>query len=215
MARKEGMSEISVDRADAVGDAGSRTPTGRRVRADAQRNVDTLRHAAKEVFAEAGVSAPARVIAERAGVGVGTLYRHFPQRADLVAAVFRSEVDECVSAAGELSQRYADRPIEALRQWLRRYMHFIVTKRGLASALHSGDPTFNSLPAYFNDNLGPALRSLLAAAADAGAIRVDANVNDLLHAVRSACVPNDDGSVDHAQRIVDLLVDGLRYGAAT
>jgi AcrR family transcriptional regulator len=189
------------------------TTSGRRVRADAQRNLDTLRRAAKEVFAESGVNAPARAIAERAGVGVGTLYRHFPQRADLVAAVFRTEVDACVSAAGELSERHAGEPVEALRQWLHRYMQFIVTKRGLASALHSGDPTFSSLPVYFNDNLRPALTSLLGAAAAAGQVRGDVDVDDLLHAVRSACVPDDDGSVDHARRIVDLLVDGLRYGA--
>jgi AcrR family transcriptional regulator len=193
--------------------AGAAAVAGRRVRADAQRNVEALHRAAKEVFAEAGVNAPARAIADRAGVGVGTLYRHFPQRADLVAAVFRTEVDECAAAAVQLAARHPDQPVEALRQWLRRYVQFIVTKRGLAATLHSGDPTFSSLPAYFSNHLGPALGSLLTAAADDGLIRADADVDDLLHAVRSVCVPDDSGSVDHAHRIVDLLVDGLRYGA--
>jgi AcrR family transcriptional regulator len=185
------------------------------MRADAQRNVDTVSAAAKAVFAERGVTAPARAIAERAGVGVGTLYRHFPSRADLVAAVFRSEVDATAEAAEELTARFPDEPVEALRLWLSRYMDFIATKRGLASALHSGDPTFQSLPAYFSARLAPALAALLARAADAGEIGGGIEPDDLLHAVRCICVPNEDGSMTHAERSVGLLVDGLRYRAAT
>ncbi len=188
----------------------SSTPGGatRAVRADARRNMDTLLEAAKAVFAESGVDAPVREIAARAGVGVGTVYRHFPQRADLVAAVFRREVDACAAEAPVLAAEHA--PCEALARWLRRYSRFIVTKRGLAAALHSGDPAFELLPAYFQQHLGPALESLLDAAAAAGAIRPDVDANDLLRAVGNLCLSGDE---EAGLRMVDLLVDGLRYGA--
>ncbi|HEX2132159.1 MAG TPA: TetR/AcrR family transcriptional regulator [Actinophytocola sp.] len=184
----------------------------RRVRADAQRNIDAVREAAKAVFAVSGVDAPVREIAARAGVGVGTLYRHFPQRSDLVVAVFRHEVDACADAAPALAAEHE--PGEALTGWLRRYTRFIATKRGLAAALHSGDPAFDVLPAYFDQRLRPALGSLLEAAVAAGEIRADVDADDLLHAVRNLCVAADDDGSDHVHRMVGLLVDGLRYGAS-
>lgn len=183
----------------------------RAVRADAKRNIDTLLEAAKEVFATSGVDAPVREIAARAGVGVGTVYRHFPQRADLVAAVFRREVDACAAAAPALAAEHP--PCEALSAWLRRYSRFIATKRGLAAALHSGDPAFEPLPAYFQQHLGPALESLLASAAAAGAVRSDVDPNDLLRAVGNLCLSGGDVEACHSERMVDLLIDGLRYGA--
>jgi len=184
----------------------------RRVRADAQRNVDVLLQAAKAVFATSGVDAPVREIAEKAGVGVGTLYRHFPQRADLVAAVFRREVDACAEAAPVLAEKLG--PGEALAQWMQRYAAFIATKRGLASALHSGDPAFDPLPAYFLQRLEPALRSLLDAAATAGEVRNDVAAEDLLFAVARLCMSSRDDGSEHAQQMAALLVDGLRYGAS-
>lgn len=183
----------------------------RGVRADAQRNIDTLLQAAKEVFATSGVDAPVREIAARAGVGVGTVYRHFPQRADLVAAVFRREVDACAAAAPALAAELP--PCEALTAWLRRYSTFIATKRGLAAALHSGDPAFEPLPAYFQQHLGPALESLLDTAAAAGAVRSDVDPNDLLRAVGNLCLSGNEVGACHSERMVDLLIDGLRYGA--
>ncbi|WP_420128263.1 TetR/AcrR family transcriptional regulator [Longimicrobium sp.] len=183
----------------------------RAVRADAQRNIDTLLEAAKDVFAESGVDAPVREIAARAGVGVGTLYRHFPQRADLVAAVFRREVDACAAEAPVLATEHE--PGEALARWLRRYTRFIATKRGLAAALHSGDPAFEPLPAYFQQHLGPALESLLDAAAAAGAVCRDVDANDLLRGVANLCLSTGEEGARHSQRMVDLLIDGLRYGA--
>jgi AcrR family transcriptional regulator len=112
--------------------------TVRRVRADAQRNIDALLESAKAVFATSGVDAPVREIAEKAGVGIGTVYRHFPQRADLIAAVFRYEMDACAEAASLLAAEHS--PGEALAKWLQRYAALIATKRGLAPALHSGNP---------------------------------------------------------------------------
>jgi AcrR family transcriptional regulator len=182
--------------------------TERRMRADAQRNLDALLQSAKAVFARSGVDAPVRDIAERAGVGIGTLYRHFPQRADLIAAVFRHEIDACAEAAPLLAAEHA--PGEALAKWMQRYAAFIATKRGLAPALHSGNPAFESLRTYFEQRVRPALRALLESAVAAGEIRNDVDSDDLLHAVASLCMPaHDDG---RAQRMVALLVDGLRCG---
>ncbi len=182
--------------------------TERRVRADAQRNLDALLQAAKAVFTTSGVDAPVREIAERAGVGIGTFYRHFPQRADLIAAVFRHEIDACAEAAPTLAAQYA--PGEALAKWMQRYAAFIATKRGLAPALHSGNPAFETLRAYFEQRVRPAVRTLLESAVAAGEIRNDVESDELLHAVASLCMPaQDDG---RAQRMVALLVDGLRSG---
>ncbi|RUW40626.1 MAG: TetR family transcriptional regulator [Mesorhizobium sp.] len=176
----------------------------RRVRVDVQRNLDALLQAAKAVFATSGVDAPVREIAEKAGVGVGTVYRHFPRRSDLVAAVFRREIDACAAAAPLLAASYE--PGEALLKWIERYVAFIATKRGLAEALHSGDSVFEPLPLYFQQNLEPALGQLLHAAATAGEIRGDVDAGDLLNAIARL------SGADQAQRMVALLVDGLRYG---
>lgn len=183
----------------------------RHVRADAQRSIDALLQAALAVFKTAGVDAPVREIAEKAGVGIGTVYRHFPQRSDLVAAVFRHEIDACADAAPILAAEYA--PGEALARWMQRYAAFIATKRGLATALHSGKPAFEPLPAYFYARLLPALRTLLDAAVAAGEVRADVDADDLLSAVASLCMQAYGEGPDHASRMVALLIDGLRYGA--
>lgn len=185
----------------------------RPVRADAQRNLDALLQAAMAVFTTSGVDAPVREIAEKAGVGVGTVYRHFPQRANLIAAVFRREIDACADAAATLVKR--QRPFEALVQWIARYVDFIAAKRGLAPALHSGDQAFAPLPAYFRQRLQPALQALLENALAAGEIRSDVDPQDLLSAVASLCMPTHDRGPEHAKRMVALLIDGLRYGTTT
>jgi AcrR family transcriptional regulator len=192
-------------------DTATRAP--RRLRADAQRNIDALLEAAKAVFGTSGVDAPAKEIADLAGVGVGTLYRHFPQRSDLVKAVFQREVDACADAAPALAAAHA--PGEALARWLRRYTEFLATKRGLATALHSGDPAFEALPGYFMRRLGPALGALLDAATASGEIRADISPADLLHAVANLSLPAGGEGAAYSQRMVALLFDGLRYGAGT
>jgi AcrR family transcriptional regulator len=185
----------------------------RRLRADAQRNIGSLLEAAKAVFATSGVDAPAKEIADLAGVGVGTLYRHFPQRSDLVKAVFQHEVDACAAAAPELAA--AHEPGEALARWLHRYTEFLAAKRGLAPALHSGDPAYKALPGYFRQRLGPALGSLLEAAIASREIRADISAKDLLDAVAHLCQPVTAEGAAYSQRMVALLIDGLRYGAGT
>lgn len=183
------------------------------MRADARRNIDTLLEAAKAVFVASGVDAPVREIAEKAGVGIGTIYRHFPQRSDLIVGVFRREVDACVNAAATLAAEHE--PVEALTLWVRRFVDFISAKRGLAAALHSGDPAYCALPAYFQDRLLPAFQGLLEAAEKEGKVRGGVEPYDFLRAVASLCTPGPDIGPDHARRMVDLLIDGLRYGAIT
>jgi len=185
--------------------------TDRPVRADAQRSLDALLKAAKAVFATSGVDAPVREIAEKAGVGIGTFYRHFPQRSDLIAAVMRHEIDACADAAPMLAAEHA--PSEALAKWMQRFAAFIATKRGLATALHSGDPAFEPLPAYFAQRLRPALQTLLESAAAVGEIRSDVESEDLLRAIASLCMSAHNDRPGHSQRMVGVLFDGLRLKA--
>lgn len=180
----------------------------RRMRADAQRNVDALVEAAKTVFDTTGVDAPAKEITDLAGVGVGTLYRHFPLRSDLVKAVVESGIDALAATGPQLGT--AHEPAEALAEWLRRYAELLGTKRGLAPALHSGDPAYEALSGYFMDRIGPVLAALLTSARDAGAVRDDVSAQDLLYAVANLCMPVPGQGPEYNRRMVALLIDGLR-----
>ena len=180
----------------------------RQRRADARRNVEALVEAARTVFDTSGVDAPAKEITDLAGVGVGTLYRHFPQRADLVKAVVQTGIDDLAEAGSKLSAAHP--PAAALALWIDRYVELLGTKRGLASALHSGDPAFASLPGYFMERLGPPLTALLDAAAADGAIRSDVGAEDLLYAIALLCRPVPGRGPDYGRRMVAVLVDGLR-----
>ena len=181
-------------------------------RADAQRNVEALLAAAKEEFAANGVDVNVRAIASRAGLGTATLYRHFPLRSDLIAAVFRREIDDCAAAAASLADTYG--PGDALERWVHRYTEFVATKHGLAAALHSGDPAYTGLRDYFEQRVGPALQMLLDNAESADIIRAGNQPLDLLGAIANLCVPPP-GSTDssRAYRMVGLLLNGLRYEA--
>jgi AcrR family transcriptional regulator len=181
---------------------------GRRMRADAQRNVDALLKAARTVFDTSGVDAPAKEIADLAGVGVGTLYRHFPLRSDLVKAVVESGIDACAAAGPQLS--LVQEPAEALAEWLCQYTEFLGAKRGLAPALHSGDPAYQALPGYFLEKLGPALKALLDTAAASGRVRDDVSAHDLLYAIANLCMPVPGQGPEYNKRMVALLIDGLR-----
>ena len=204
-----------MDEADSVRDGLSQeqdqAPAGGR-RADAKRNLESLLRAAKEVFAETGVDAPVRDIAKRAGVGTGTFYRHFPQRSDLIEAVFRQEVDACAAAASAIAADHE--PGQALTLWIARYLDFIATKRGLAKSLHTGNGAFAALPAYFETRLKPACAALLQTAAAAGKVRDDVDAWDLLRAIALLSTPDHEGKPDHSSQMVLLLLDGLKRGAA-
>ncbi|MDW6004096.1 TetR/AcrR family transcriptional regulator [Vibrio mangrovi] len=183
----------------------------KRVRADAQRNIETLLQTALAVFSSSGVDAPVREIAEKAGVGVGTIYRHFPRRSDLVVAVFRNEVDLCADCGPEFAASF--QPEEALMKWVDCYVDFITAKRGLATALNSEDPAFSDLPGYLLQRLRPVVQKLLDAAAEDGKIRKDVEPDDLLYAIAGLCTSPGCTEPHDARRMIALFVDGLRYGA--
>ncbi len=186
-------------------------PAPRHLRADSQRKMSSLLEAAMEVFATSGVDAPVRDIAAKAGVGLGTVYRHFPKRSDLIVAVFRTQVESCAEAATTLAKKYG--PEEALARWMQRYVDLVAKKRGLAAALHSGDPAYNALPGCFNNRLLPAFDTLLRAAVAEGVVRPDVGAEDLLRAVATLCQGPHNEEPAYARKMVALLVDGLRYGA--
>ena len=178
-------------------------------RADARRKMGALLKAATEVFAESGVDAPVREVAERAGVGLGTVYRHFPQRSDLIVAVFQSNVDACADAAPAFAKDHP--PMMALSLWMERYVDFIATKHGLCKALSSGDTAYKALPEYFNQHLRPALTALLDAAIKTKDLRPGPDPDDLLVAVANLCNAGYGRDPHHARRMTKLLMNGLRY----
>jgi AcrR family transcriptional regulator len=178
-------------------------------RADARRNERALLDAAAAVFVTSGVEAPVRDIAARAGVGLGTVYRHFPTRADLVVAVYRHQVEACAEAGPALLTAEAT-PYAALGRWIDLFVDFLVTKHGLAAALRSDKASFEALHAYFLDRLVPVCASLLEAATAAGEIRADVGAFELLYGVGNLCAGVDGDSRYDARRLVGLLVAGLR-----
>jgi AcrR family transcriptional regulator len=198
--------DTNLNQEEALPGADDQQPRAKRV--DAQRNLGSLLQAAMDVFAQSGVDAPVRAIAERAGVGVGTVYRHFPQRADLIVAVMKSQIDDCANAAVAFASEYE--PGEALARWMQRYVDFIVTKRGLSGALQSDHAAYASLPEYFFGRLRPALASLLETAVENGVIRPGYEADELLRAVATLCKANPDEDTAATRKMVGLLVDGLR-----
>jgi AcrR family transcriptional regulator len=178
-------------------------------RKDARRNQQTLLDAAAAVFAASGVDAPVRDIAAEAGVGVGTIYRHFPTRADLVIAVYRHQVDACAEAGPEL---LASSPsaFTALERWVDLFVGFLVTKHGLAAALHNDSAGFETLHAYFLDRLLPVCARLLEAAAASGEIRAGLDAYPFMRGIGNLCIGADSDPRYDARRLVALLVAGLR-----
>jgi AcrR family transcriptional regulator len=180
----------------------------RRQRADAQRNVEALLAAAKSVFAAVGVGAPAKQITDLAGLGVGTLYRHFPRRSDLVVAVITHDIDACASAATELAARHE--PWPALTAWIEQLTALVSTKRGFATALHSGDPAYAELPNYFAGALEPAIDLLLDAARDSEDVQAEITGRELLSTVALLCQPVAGEDLGFNQHMVRIFTQGLR-----
>jgi len=189
------------------GDDGARQVT-RAKRADARRNAATLLDAAAAVFVASGVDAPVRDIAAEAGVGIGTIYRHYPTRADLIIAVYRHQVEACAEAAPTLLATSAT-PHAALAQWINLFVDFLVTKHGLAAVLRSDSAGFETLHAYFLDRLVPVCTQLLDAAAGAGEIRPDVGAYELMRGVGNLCVGAENDENYDARRLAQLLVIGL------
>ncbi|GAB3605701.1 TetR/AcrR family transcriptional regulator [Conyzicola nivalis] len=192
-------------------DDGSQTST-RTKRADAQRNEQALLDAAAAVFVSSGVEAPVRDVAAKAGVGVATIYRHFPTRADLVVAVFRHQVIACAEAAPTLLASAAS-PHAALVEWSDLFVDFLVTKHGLAGALQHDRAGFEQLHGYFTEHLLPACGQLIDAAVRAGQITSEVSAYELLRGIGNLSVGDDSDPKYDARRLVALLLAGLRVEA--
>lgn len=178
----------------------------RRKRADAVRNTEAVLEAAKAAFAELGVDAPMREISARAGVGVGTIYRNYPQRSDLIIAVFRRELEATAAEADRLGAEYP--PAEALRRWADSLARFVATKRGFASALHSGDPAYSPLPGQFLGALAPKVQRILDAGVADGTLRPGVPAEDLIYAL-SRLADSHPGEPDRTRPMIGILLDGL------
>jgi len=181
-------------------------------RCDAARNRDRLLEVASDAFAERGVDASLEDIAKRAGVGIGTLYRHFPNRDALVEAVYRRNVELLIAGADEL--RATLPPDEALAEWMQRFVGYVGTKKGLATYLKSvvsaDSDLFESTFARVQETIG----RLVSAAAEAGTIRPGIEGMDLLRALSGVCLMADaPGGAEQGTKVAALLMDGLRYGA--
>jgi AcrR family transcriptional regulator len=191
-----------------VAGGGSAQPTSPK-RADARRNEKTLLDAAGAAFVASGVDVPVREIAAQAGVGIATIYRHFPTRADLIVAVYRHQVDACVEAGPTLLAT-SNSPHAALAQWINLFVDFVVTKHGLAQALQSDEAAFHTLHAMIGDRLVPVLAQLLEAAAKAGEIQPDTDAFELMRGIGNLCIGGENNPRYDARRMVGLLIEGLR-----
>jgi len=181
-------------------------------RADACRNRERLLEVASKAFAARGVEASLEWIAKEAGVGIGTLYRHYPTRDALIEAVYRHYVDLLCDGTEEL--RASLPPDQALAEWMQRFVAFVAAKKGLATYLKSvvsaDSDLFHSAHARVQETLG----GLLAAAAEVGTIGEHVDATDLLRALSGICIMSDQpGGLEQSARVATLLMDGLRYGA--
>ena len=185
----------------------------RPLRADARENREKLLRAAARQFSAAGADVALETIARTAGVGVGTLYRHFPTREALIEAVYRSEVDRLCAAAGELLSALP--PDAALEEWMERFVAYAATSRGLTGALRSVAASRSSLFAATRERLLTAIGALLGAGAATGRLRADVAAEDVLTAMNAVWSISAEGQqwAVQARRVLALLLDGLRVGA--
>jgi AcrR family transcriptional regulator len=183
--------------------------TVRKPRADAVRNRERVLEAAKVVFSAGGADASLEAVAEAAGVGIGTLYRHFPTREALFEAVYRREVQQLADLAEQL--KHKAKPVEALRQWMRSNVRFVATKKGMSAALALAAYKNSELYSYSFDQLTRAVGGLIDRAIESGDIRDDISPEDLLRALVGMCYMHDQpGWQTSVLRLVDVFVDGLR-----
>jgi AcrR family transcriptional regulator len=181
----------------------------RRPRADAIRNRERVLEAAKAVFSAGGAEASLEAVARAAGVGIGTLYRHFPTREALFEAVYRREVQHLADLAEQLKQEA--QPVEALRHWMRSNVRFVATKKGMSAALALAAYKNSELFSYSFDRLTQAVDGLLQRAIATGEIRDDITPEDLLRALVGMCyMHNQPGWQTSVLRLLDVFIDGLR-----
>jgi AcrR family transcriptional regulator len=181
--------------------------TEQKMRADARRSRARLIEAATAAFAENGADAPLDDIARRAGVGIGTLYRHFPSRIDLQAAVFRSQVTSVCSQADSLI--VSSPPEQAFAAWLRVLARYLVTKRGLSRAVMDSLGKDSELVSSCYLAMHETVDRLLASGQQAGVLRKDLTSTDVLRLVHGVAITTEQAPED-TDRLLSLLLDGMR-----
>ncbi|GAB5897066.1 TetR/AcrR family transcriptional regulator [Mycolicibacterium mageritense] len=174
-------------------------------RADARRNRERLLASAAAAFAAADGPVSLEAIARDAGVGIGTLYRHFPNREALVEAVYSAELAEVAASAVELLDRHP--PVIALRRWMDRYAAFVAAKRGMAESLQAMFASGVVQPSQTRDSVFGAVTTLLDAGAHDGSLRDDVGADDVVSSLIGIFLASR--SAEQAARLLDLLVDGL------
>jgi AcrR family transcriptional regulator len=181
----------------------------RKPRADAARNRERVLEAARAVFSAGGPEASLEAVARTAGVGIGTLYRHFPTREALFEAVYRREVQQLADLAERLKEEAE--PVEALRHWMRSNVRFVATKKGMSAALALAAYKPSDLFSYSFDELTRAVGGLLDRAIAAREIREDISPEDVIRALVGMCYMHDKpGWQKSVLRLVDVFIDGLR-----
>ena len=181
----------------------------RKPRADSARNRQLLIDAAKEGFSEIGLSVSLEEIARRAGVGIGTLYRHFPTREAIVEAVYRREVEQLAQAVPQLLETWP--AVDALHKWMHLFVDYIATKRLIAPSLGAAAGRTSPLHATSAELITRAITTLVKRAVAGGDVRKDIDPSDLLRAMVGVSYGNPDaGWQASARRLVDILMDGLR-----
>jgi len=182
--------------------------SARKPRVDAERNRERLLATAKASFAKNGTGASLEEIARNTGVGIGTLYRHFPNRDALVAAVYRNETEQLTTAATKLSRAHP--PLEALRRWMNLFVDYMATKKGLYSVLNALPDGPTALYADTTTQMTEALRMLVDRAVDSGEATVDVDALDLLRAVAGVSQGGaGDDWVKNAKKVARILVAGI------
>ena len=181
------------------------TAEARKPRADSARNRQLLIDTAKAAFADVGLNVSLEEIARRAQVGIGTLYRHFPNREALVEAVYRTELAEVAAAAERLLKRHP--PKTALRRWMDRYASFVAAKRGMAESLHAMFDSGAMQPSQTRDSIAGAVDLLLRAGAADGSLRSDVQADDVVSSLIGIFLAS--GSPEQTGRLLDLLVAGV------
>ena len=183
-------------------------PATRPLRADARRNYERLITAAREVFAKEGGGASMEAIAREAGVGVGTLYRHFPQRIDVVEAVYRDDVDQLVSTADQVIAEFE--PWPAVVAFIEAFGRYAQGKRTFLNELHEAFDKHPELKLRSKERIDDAMDRVVRRAQDAGAIRTDVNGAELMQLVSPLCI-NATLSEDQSHRLLGMILDGLRH----
>ncbi|MGA8296639.1 MAG: helix-turn-helix domain-containing protein [Acidimicrobiales bacterium] len=201
---RQGAAEAVVDAADLEGDA------DRPMRADARRNYEAIVAAARQVFAEEGGGASLEAVARRGGVGIGTLYRHFPRRIDLVEAVYRTDVDQVVATA-ETAVSELD-PWAAVEAFIAAFVRYALSKRNFLNELHEAFEKNPDLKLQSRQRLDAAMQLVIDRAQRAGVVRSDVTGSDVMQLLGPMCM-SATLSAEQSARLVPMILDGLRPSA--